>query len=76
MPLFMLVSGYLFYHSFQKRNMTQLLEHRMRGMLQPIVMGTFLNNVLLLFPGLILSNSLFFLYGALFQGLGESLWFL
>ena len=76
MPIFMLVSGYLFYYSFRKRTMVELLEHRMRGMLQPIVMGTFLNNVLLLLPGLILSNSLFFLYGALFQGIGEFLWFL
>ena len=76
MPIFMLVSGYLFFYSFRKRNMAQLLEHRMRGMLQPIVMATFLNNILLQIPRYVMSNRVDFLYGSLFQGVGDSLWFL
>lgn len=37
MPLFMLVSGYLFYFSCKKRNLRELLIHRAQAMLQPIV---------------------------------------
>lgn len=33
MPLFMLVSGYLFSYSFRKRSMAELLPHRILGML-------------------------------------------
>lgn len=76
MPVFMLVSGYLFSYSFRKRNLTELLEHRMRGMLHPIVMATFLNNVLMLIPAYILSNRADFLFGSLFMGIGNDLWFL
>lgn len=43
MPLFMLVSGYLFYFSFSKRNLSELLKHRIQGLLQPIVMVSFVN---------------------------------
>lgn len=43
MPLFMLISGYLFYYSFSKRNLSELLRHRIQGLLQPIVMVTFIN---------------------------------
>lgn len=38
MPLFMLISGYLFFFSFQKRNLKELLVHRTQAMLQPIFM--------------------------------------
>ena len=76
MPVFMLVSGYLFSYSFRKRNLTELLEHRTRGMLHPIVMATFLNNVLMLVPAYILSNRADFLFGSLFWGIGNDLWFL
>lgn len=41
MPLFMLISGYLFYFSFSKRNLKDLLIHRAQSLLQPIVFGTF-----------------------------------
>ena len=50
MPIFMLVSGYLFFFSFQKRNLEELLQHRIQGMLYPIVMATLFNNVLLMIP--------------------------
>ena len=71
MPVFMLISGYLFYYSFRRRNLKDLLEHRMRGMLQPIVMATILNNVITLFLIyafllLLLINNLFLLSQHLF----------
>ena len=76
MPVFMLVSGYLFYYSFQKRNLPELLEHRIRGMLHPIIMATIFNNVLMLVPSLVLSKHVNILYGRLFGGIGNDLWFL
>lgn len=76
MPVFMLISGYLFYYSFRKRNLEELLEHRIRGMLHPIVMATVLNNILIAFLVYILSDRVDILYGRLFQGVGEDLWFL
>ena len=76
MPIFMLVSGYLFFYSFRKRNLPDLLEHRIRGMIQPIVMATFLNNILLQVPIYALSGRVNVLFGGLFQGVGYSLWFL
>lgn len=38
MTLFMLISGYLFYYSFKKRNLKELLVHRTQSLVQPIVM--------------------------------------
>lgn len=37
MPLFMLVSGYLFHYSFEKYSMGELLVRRVQGLVQPIV---------------------------------------
>lgn len=37
MPLFMMVSGYLFYVSFTKRPLKELLIHRTQNLLQPII---------------------------------------
>ena len=76
MPVFMVVSGYLFFYSFRKRNLADLLEHRIRGMLQPIVMATLLNNILLQPRLFVLADRVDFLFGSLFQGLADSLWFL
>lgn len=76
MPVFMLISGYLFYYSFRKRNLKDLLEHRMRGMLQPIVMATVLNNFLVLILNTVLTRRLNILFGRLFQGISNDLWFL
>lgn len=42
MPLLMLVSGYLFFYSFSKRDLKTLVIHRTQSMLQPIIMGTIL----------------------------------
>ena len=76
MPLFMLVSGYLFSYSFRKRSMEELLPHRIQGMLQPIVMATILNNVLMLVPTFVLSDRVDVLFGSLFMGISNDLWFL
>ena len=76
MPVFMIVSGFLFCYSFQKRNLPDLLEHRLRGMLQPIVMATVLSNVLMLLPIYILSDRVDFLFGSLFVGIDSAFWFL
>ena len=43
MPLFMLVSGYLFYFSCKKRNLRDLLAHRTQSMIQPIIMCSIFN---------------------------------
>ena len=76
MPLLMLVSGYLFSHSFRKRTLRDLLIHRIQGMLQPIVAATVLSNVLMLLPTYVLSDRADFLFGSLFAGISETFWFL
>ena len=78
MPLFMIVSGYLYYGSFEKRDLRDLLTHRIQSLLWPIIGGTVINNLLMTIPAAILSRgqvpSLF--NGALLQGWNYSLWFL
>ena len=41
MPLFMLLSGYLFSFSFQKRSLKELIIHRTQTLVQPIVFCSF-----------------------------------
>ena len=43
MPLFMLVSGYLFFYSFSKRDLKSLLIHKTQTLLQPIVFCSIFN---------------------------------
>lgn len=43
MPLFTLVSGYLFYYSCKKRKFSQLLIHRTQSLLQPIILCSVFN---------------------------------
>ena len=43
MPLFMLVSGYLFFFSCKKRNLSEILVHRTQSLVQPIIMCSILN---------------------------------
>ena len=76
MPVFMLVSGYLFFYSFQKRELTDLLERRIRGMMQPIIMATVLNNIFNVILGYMLSGRVNILFGTLFHGIWIDLWFL
>ncbi len=46
MPLFMLISGYLYASSCQKRELRALLIHRTQGLLQPIVFCTIINYIM------------------------------
>lgn len=41
MPLFMLVSGFLFFYSCINRSLADLLKHRTQALLQPIIFGSF-----------------------------------
>ena len=75
MPLFMLVSGYLFFFSYQKRDLKTLLVHRTQSMLHPIVFGSMLDMVLMLLPTMILHGQGQLTNGSLFNGL-YSFWFL
>ena len=42
MPFFMLISGYLFFYSEQKRNMVELIEYKGKSLLYPILMCSLL----------------------------------
>lgn len=75
MPLFMLISGYLFFFSFEKRDLKTLLVHRSQGMLQPIVFASMLNALLIQLPTAILHGTFQIFDGGLFNSL-YSLWFL
>lgn len=75
MPLFMLISGYLFAFSYQKRDLKTLLVHRTQGMLQPIVFASMLNSLLVELPTFVLHGTIDIANGALFTGL-YTLWFL
>lgn len=77
MPLFMLVSGYLFFFSFEKRDLKTLLVHRTQAMLQPIVMGTILSNLLMELMYRMISQGNPITNGELFNnGLMSTYWFL
>lgn len=75
MPLFMLISGYLFSFSYQKRDLKTLLIHRTQSMLQPIVFASMLNAFLAKLPTFALYGTIRLTNGELFTGL-YSLWFL
>ena len=75
MPLFMLISGYLFFFSFQKRDLKTLLIHRTQGMLQPIVFASILNTMLIRLPTFFLYGTVRITNGELLQGI-YTLWFL
>ena len=46
MPLFMLISGYLFCYSEQKRGLVELIEYKAKSLLYPILMCSALNALL------------------------------
>lgn len=75
MPLFMLISGYLFSFSYRKRDLKSLLVHRTQGMLQPIFFASILNSFLAQIPTFILHGTIHLTNGELFNGI-YSLWFL
>lgn len=73
MPLFMLVSGYLFAFSCKKRNLSALLVHRTQGLLQPIIMCTIFNYIV---TEVLLKRHLIGILGAGWLSSLGSLWFL
>lgn len=76
MPLFMVVSGYLYYFSFRKRDLKTLLIHRVQGMLQPIVFCTILFNLLMAVMDYFLSVRTDVTGGNLLSGVLNLFWFL
>lgn len=75
MPLFMLVSGYLFFFSFRKRELKPLLIHRTQGLLQPILLGGVLNQLLMMVMYKAVGYEVSLLNGGLVPGLFQ-FWFL
>lgn len=76
MPLFMLVSGYLFYFSFEKRGMKQLIIHRAKPLIWTIVVGGIIIwlSTTVLFE--CLSGNFFAFIGGGWLNSLSSLWFL
>ena len=73
MPFFMIISGYLFFFSEQKREMVELIEYKCKSLLYPILMCSVFN--FLLSTGIV--SVLKGEYGALLGGIRiTSLWFL
>lgn len=76
MPLFMLISGYLFYFSFQKRGLKELLIHRVQSLVQPIIFGGLFMFLVTDVPFALIKGK----FGAIFTGgwfyEGSAIWFL
>ena len=75
MPLFMLISGYLYYFSFIKRDLKTLLIHKTQSMLHPIVFANALNMFLISIPTLLKEGIYCLLNGTLIDDI-YSFWFL
>ena len=78
MPLFAFISGYLFFISFEKRDLKTLLLHKTRSMLWPIFTVTILSNLFMLIPTMTLSpgQKLYVFNGGLLRYYDEMVWFL
>ena len=76
MPLFMLISGYLFFFSFSKYNLGNLLTRRVQSLLQPIVFGSILMFIVSNVTVAVISGD----YASIFNGRWmdkiTSIWFL
>ena len=76
MPFFMIISGYLFYFSFQKRELKSLLTYKTQGLLHSILGGTIFVYLTAKYVSEILSGN----YWAILEGGWldslKSLWFL
>ena len=76
MPLFMLISGYLFFYSFSKRDLPDLLTRRTQSLLQPILLSSVLRYLLIdVFSGK-LPNDITPVFNELWAKYIPSLWFL
>lgn len=73
MPLFMLVSGYLFYFSTKKRSLSKLMTHRVQSLIQPIIVCTIFIYFL---SDAIVSKSIGAIINAPWLSQFGSLWFL
>lgn len=46
MPLFMVISGYLFFFSASKRTLAELVPYKVKSLLYPILMGSIVNLII------------------------------
>ena len=76
MPLFMLISGYLFFYSFSKRNLKELLIHRTQTLLQPIVFCSVFNYFATEVLGGVITGSIAPAFSGQWLENLSSLWFL
>lgn len=76
MPLFMLVSGYLFFYSFSKRDLKSLLIHKTQILLQPIVFCSIFNFFVTTVLFSVLNGSFSAAFGGKWLENITSLWFL
>ncbi len=56
MPFFMLISGYLFFFSEQKRELVNLIEYKTKSLLYPILMCSVLNHILTKIPSFLIGG--------------------
>ena len=73
MPFFMLISGYLFFFSEQKRELVDLIEYKTKSLLYPILMFSVINHILTKIPSFLIWGG----YSGILGGISFfSLWFL
>lgn len=76
MPLFMLVSGFLFFYSCINRSLNDLLKHRTQALLQPIIFGSFFDYLVTTAFFSALQGNFFEIFDGKWIGRLPSLWFL
>ena len=76
MPLFMLISGFLFFGSSQKRNLGELLSHRSIALIHPILMCTIFNYFITIGISSIAAKQFSAFFGGKWLDSLTSLWFL
>ncbi len=76
MPFFMIISGYLFYFSFQKRELKQLLAYKTQGMLHAILGGTIFIYITYDYILKLRTGSFFAIFNGNVLNSIDSLWFL
>ena len=57
MPLFMIISGYLFYNSINKYESKEIVKRKLNSLLVPVISFSIINSAIHLFSGLTLSVS-------------------
>lgn len=76
MPLFMLISGYLFYHSFIKKDIKQTLQNKIQQLLYPIIIFTILNYYISVIIEIMVDGSLLKFLNANWVSKLSNIWFL